>query len=529
MLFFLYFALGFILGCCALIFFRPSKNQYQLSQFKAEKERLQQELDSQRENYEEKIRWRDKGWTEQLNDQKTHNENLEKKLSHLTEKTEDGIKRSSSLEKENEQFKKELGAQKERFEEQIREKEKNFSERMASQQKLYKELEEKSKQLTEKTKLDFQNIANKIVSENRKSFGEESTKSLSQILSPFRDDIESFKKSIQTFDSKGKFLDETLKDFKNINTQMRDGAKELTQALRGDIKAQGQWGEFVLANILEKSGLREGEEFIIQGKGLKDDAGNFMRPDVIVKLPDNKHIVIDSKVSFSHDYHSLHTKEQKEEALKKILHSLRSHIESLSSKKYTSSADLQTPDFTLMFVPNEGVFSLVTQTADLFEQAWKKSIVIVSPTTLYASLRTIASIWKIEKYNKNAKEIAKRGGALYDKFAGFLKDMGSIGGSLNKARDSYDAAMGKLQTGQGNLLRRAEQLKKLEQKQSAKSSQVLNSDRNDQDTKWQSSINSKKTTAEEFDNSIAEAVHDLKELGVENNKEMPSDFETKIK
>ena len=392
------------------------------------------------------------------------------------------------------------------------------------QQNYYKKLEEQARQLTEKTKSDFKNIANKIFSENTKSYREESTKNLSQILNPFREDIENFKKSIQTFENKEKFLDETLKDFKNINTQMRDDAKELTQALQGDVRTQGQWGEFVLSNILEKSGLREGEEFIIQGQGLeiKDEAGNFVRPDVIIKLPDNKHIIIDSKVSFTHykDHSSSNTKEQKKETLKKVLSSIRTHIDNLSSKKYPFFDNLQTPDFTLMFIPNEGVFALVTQAKDLFEQAWKKSIVLVSPTTLYATLRTVASIWKIEKQNKNAEKIAKQGGELYDKFVGFLEDMGNIDNSLRKARYSYNEAMGKLSDSRGNLIQKAQNFKKLEESQQKKK-QSIKSKQKVQQLK----TSEKKQKKDEKSDNFLQKVQYLKELGVKNKKEIPAVFE----
>ena len=175
-------------------------------------------------------------------------------------------------------------------------KNKSFTEKLNTQKNYYKELEEKSKQLAEKTKFEFQNIANKIFSESTKSYKDESTKKLSQILEPFKEDIEVFKKSVQ---GQEKFLSETITRFTNINLKMRDDTIKLTQTLRGDANSQGQWGEFVLTNILEKSGLRKGEDFIIQEK-LKGEKGSSLRPDVIVKLPEKKHIVIDSKASFTH-------------------------------------------------------------------------------------------------------------------------------------------------------------------------------------------------------------------------------------
>ena len=407
---------GFTLGAI-LVFFWLNKNQSQSlkqsSSLKAKNENLQQQLEIQKKHYEEKI------------------QEKEKHFKQLTENSE-----------------KELENQKKRYEEKIQERGEHF------------------KQLEEKAKVFFKNTANEIFSESTKSYREESTKNLSQILKPFQENIEGFKKSIQGFESKEKFLDETIKHFTEINSKMGDNTIKLTQALQGDIKSQGQWGEFVLANILEKSGLRKGEEFFLQGQSLeiKDEKGSSIRPDVTVKLPDNKHIVIDSKVSFTHynEYISSNTEEERQKLLTKILNSISSHIDNLSSKKYQFSEGLNTPDFTLMFIPNEGIFALATQTKkDLFDKAWKQSIVIVSPTTLYATLRTIASLWKIERQNKNAEEIAKQGGLLYDKFVGFLEDMSKIDSGLKTARVSYDDAVKKLNEGKGNLVQKVQKLKAL--------------------------------------------------------------------
>ena len=383
-----------------------------------EKER--EMLFSENQNYRQK----EIDWTEQSSSFKAKNENLEKELEHQKKHYEDKIQ-----------------TQKSSYEDRMQEREGHF------------------RQLEEAAKVFFKNTANEIVSESR----EKSTKNLSEILKPFKEDIEGFKKSIQGLENKDKFLDETLKNFTDINSKMKDETIKLTQALKGDLKTQGQWGEFVLENILEKSGLRKGEEFIIQGQGqkMKDEKGSATRPDVIVKLPDNKHIIIDSKVSLTHHISS-NGKENQDDLLEKTIKSLNSHIDNLSSKKYQMSEGLKTPDFVLMFIPNEGVFALATQSQrDLFEKAWQQSIVIVSPTTLYATLRTIASLWKIERQNKNAEKIAKEGGLLYDKFVGFLEDMSKIDASLKTARISYDAAVKKLDEGKGSLVKKVENLKKL--------------------------------------------------------------------
>lgn len=474
----LIFLLGSILGA-GMIFLWLNKNHKQLTKIKTEKEeteKQQEKLFSENQTYKEK----EKNWIEKSSSLKAKYENLQQQL-----------------EIQNKYHEEKLKDQKTHYEEKIQEREKHF------------------KQLTEKANIEFQNIANKIFSDNTKSYKDESAKKLTQILEPFKEDIEIFKKSVQ---GQEKFLSETITRFTNINLKMRDDTIKLTQTLRGDTNSQGQWGEFVLANILEKSGLRKGEDFIVQEK-LKDEEGLSLRPDVIIKLPEQKHIVIDSKVSFTHynEYISSKKEEERSELLKKILNSIRSHIDNLSSKKYQDSEGLKSPDFTLMFIPNEGIFSIVTQAKDLFEKAWKQRIVIVGPTTLFATLRTIASIWKIEKQNKYAKEVAKRGKQLYDKFVGFLEDMNNIDNSLKKARFSYDEAIGKLSDGRGNLLQQAQKLKKLEKKQK-------------KDNKPASVPRKTQRFEKEEENqekSLIKEVQYIKELGgIKPTKEIPAVFET---
>ena len=329
-------------------------------------------------------------------------------------------------------------------------------------------MEEKEKhfqELAKKTKIEFENIAQKIFQENTKSYREESSKNLTQLLNPFKENIEGFKKSVQSFETKEKSLDETIKIFREINTEMRDEALKLTQALEGGSKTLGQWGEFMLENILEKSGLRKNEEFTLQGKGMeiKSVDGDLARPDAVIHLPDNKHIVIDSKVSsliHYRDYLSATDKQEKDKLLSKTLKSVKKHIDDLSSKEYHLSEKLLTPDFTLMFMPHEGLFALTTQHKDLFDRAWNKHLVIVSPTTLLATLRTVASIWKIERQNKNAEEIAKQSGLLYDKLRVFLKYMTGIEKGLESAQTNYSKALTNLQ-GKGSLIQKAETIKEL--------------------------------------------------------------------
>ena len=243
--------------------------------------------------------------------------------------------------------------------------------------------------------------------------------------------------------------------------------------MKGSVKAQGQWGEMILNKILDAAGLIEGEHYITQGKTLniKDEEGKQQKPDVVIKLPDNKHIIIDSKVSLTHyeKFISSNTEEDKKKYLSLFTQSIRSHVNQLSEKRYSHSKDLNTPDFTLMFFPIEGAFSLALQDdASLFQFSWDKNIVIVSPTTLLSTLKTVESIWKREKQSRNAIEIARTSGRLYDKFVGFIDDLNDIGHQIKKADKSYSSALHKLETGHGSIISRLEKIKSLGAKASKK-------------------------------------------------------------
>ena len=375
------------------------------------------------------------------------------------EKEKHFIQETSSLKTKNEELQKELTKQEQHFEDKLKDQKSHYEEKQEEKEKHFN-------QLAEKTKIEFERTAQKIFLENTKSYREESSKNLTQILHPFKENIEGFKKSIQSFETKEKSLDEAIKSFKDINTEMRDEALKLTQALEGGSQTLGQWGEFMLANILERSGLKKGTDFILQGKGMeiKSTDGDSARPDAIIHLPDNKHIVIDSKVSsllHYRNYLSAKDEQEKDMLLKKIKKSVEKHIDDLSSKQYHLSTQLLTPDFTLMFMPHEGLFALVTQYKNLFDRAWSKKIVIVSPSTLLATLITVASIWKIERQNKNAEKIAKQSGSLYDKFVGFLTDMNAIEKGLEEAQKHYVRARSRLETGHGSLIKKAEKIKEL--------------------------------------------------------------------
>jgi DNA recombination protein RmuC len=244
---------------------------------------------------------------------------------------------------------------------------------------------------------------------------------------------------------------------------MSEEAENLTKALKGDTKVMGSWGEFVLESILEKSGLVKDDHYTVQ-ESFTDESGKRLRPDVIIKLPDKKSIIIDSKVSLVayEKYSSAETETEREKAIKEHIISIRGHIKGLSAKDYQNIEDLNPPDFVLMFIPVEPAFSLAAQKdPSVFNEAFDRNIVIVSPSTLLATLRTIENIWRRENQNKNAIEIARQSGALYDKFVGFIEDLNDIGKRLEQSQESYRKAVNKLYDGQGNIVRRIESIKEL--------------------------------------------------------------------
>jgi DNA recombination protein RmuC len=254
-----------------------------------------------------------------------------------------------------------------------------------------------------------------------------------------------------------------IKHLIDLNKQISEDANNLANALKGENKTQGNWGELILEKVLERSGLVKDQEYRLQFS-TNNDEGKRIQPDAVIMLPDNKHIVVDSKVSLV-AYEAFVNSSDEEERLKLVkehIISVRTHIKSLSEKNYQSSADFNTPDFVLLFIPIESSFSIAVQAdQELFNFAWDKKIVIVSPSTLLATLRTIASVWKQERQTKNAIEIAKQSGALYDKFVGFIEDMDKIGKSIEVSRATYENAINKLHKGSGNLVKRAQDIEKL--------------------------------------------------------------------
>ena len=326
--------------------------------------------------------------------------------------------------------------------------------------------------LQEKFSIQFRNLANDILEEKTKKFTEQNKIKLDEILTPLGEKIRAFEKKVEdTYDkeSKQRFsLEKEIKNLAELNIRISEDAKNLTTALKSDSKKQGNWGELVLERVLESSGLVKGQEYIRE-VSTRTDQGEVYRPDVIVNLPDNKHIIIDSKVSLTAytDYVNAELPEEKEKFLKLHLLSIRSHIKLLSEKNYQNLVAFDTPDYVLLFMPIESSFSTALQSdLDLFNFAWEKNVVIVSPTTLLATLRTVSSIWKHEKQEMNAKEIARQTGDLYDKFVGFLEDMQELGNRLDTTKKTYDNSMNKLSTGKGNIIGRAQKIKELGAKSS---------------------------------------------------------------
>lgn len=312
-------------------------------------------------------------------------------------------------------------------------------------------------------KLEFENLANKLFDEKEKK----STTNLTFVLSSFKEQLDSFSKRVNDI-----YNDETkqrssllteIKNLKELNNQISNDAINLTKALKGQNKTQGDWGEMILSSILDQTGLREGKEYTIQGSFTSAE-GKRLRPDVIVHLPSNKDIVIDSKVSLNAyiNYSKAENEDEKQQSSKELVKSITSHIKDLSSKSYENIDGVRTLDFVLMFIPIEGAFLLATSSDDnLFKLAFDNNIMLVSPSTLYVTLRTIENIWRNEHQNENAQLISKKAADLYDKFVAFVGDIEDIGTNITRTQKAYDGAMNKLSSGNGNLIRRTEEFLEL--------------------------------------------------------------------
>jgi DNA recombination protein RmuC len=336
-----------------------------------------------------------------------------------------------------------------------------------SQQEKMQEQKVEIEQIRVQFQREFENVAEKLLKEKSKEFIDVNRSNLDLILNPLKENLKAFEDKVEKVYNMEAAERNTLKgvitQLMDLNKQISDEAQNLTKALKGDNKKQGNWGEVILERVLERSGLVRDQEYRIQAAMQATD-GTRYQPDVIIDLPDEKHLVIDSKVSLI-AYERLvnaDTEEDRKLFAKAHIESLRGHINGLSSKKYHDLYKINSPDFVLLFVPIESSFSIAVQLdGELFNYAWDKKVVIVSPSTLLATLRTIASMWKQERQNRNVLEIARLSGDMYDKFVGFLGDMDSIGKNINYTQNAYNSAVNKLSEGRGNLTNTAERIKKL--------------------------------------------------------------------
>ncbi|HCQ29353.1 MAG TPA: DNA recombination protein RmuC [Flavobacteriales bacterium] len=411
-----------------------------------------------------------------LDDYKNQIREMEQKLTQLTEKSQTEIK---ALTEENGQLKGRIENSLKVFEEQKEELQKTktekdqlltkYSQAEATLKALEQQLDEQKKQVEEinkKFQMEFENIANKILKQNTEEFVDTNRKKLDEILQPLKENIHRFEEKVEK-----KFIDETkqrsqlveqLQALKTLNENLSKEASNLTEALKGSNKMQGNWGELILERILEDSGLIKDEEYFTQYTD-KNQEDKQIKPDIVVKLPEDKHIIIDAKVSLIayEKYVAAENEEEQKRYLKQHIESVKQHIKGLSEKDYFSAKNLNSPEFVLLFMPIESSFSIAIRADnELFQYAWDRKIIIVSPTTLLATLRTIASVWKHEKQTRNAIQIAEEAGKLYDKFYGFVSDLEKIEKNIDSAKKSYNDAFTKLK-GRGGLISRTEKLKKM--------------------------------------------------------------------
>ncbi len=400
------------------------KNELTINSYDSLISKLEDDMQMQQKSYEDKFLVQSSRFKDSLEYEKR---TYEIKLDSL----------ENSFEDKKEQLKNEFDI-----------KEQNLKEKI--------ELLESSKQ---RLKVEFENLANRLFEQNAKK----SSDNLNLMLNPFKEQLKSFGKRVDDIyneetKQRSSLLTE-IKNLKELNNQISQDAINLTKALKGENKTQGDWGELILSKILEQTGLREGIEYTTQGSYTNEE-GKRLRPDVIVHLPQNKDIVIDSKVSLTAylKYVEAQGEIEKELATKELIKSIYTHIKGLSVKSYEDIQTVKTLDFVLMFIPIEGAFMLAaSEDNNLFKTAFENNIMLVSPSTLFATLRTVENIWRYEHQNENALIISKKAADLYDKFASFVSDIEAIGLHINRTQKSYDEAMKKLTLGKGNLLRRSEE------------------------------------------------------------------------
>ena len=329
------------------------------------------------------------------------------------------------------------------------------------------EQKQEVEKLQEKFTKEFENLANKILEEKTNKFTEQNKENMKNILSPLQDKIQLFEKKVE--DTHKESIDyhaalrQQILGLSEMNAQMSKETVNLTKALKGDSKMQGNWGELVLERVLEKSGLEKDREYYVQQAHTSED-GQRVYPDVVINLPDGKKMIVDSKVSLT-AYEKFSNEEDdnlRTSYLREHINSIKRHVDQLGEKNYHDLYQMESPDFVLLFIPIEPAFAIaLNEETTLYNKAFEKNIVIVTPATLLATLRTIDSMWTNQKQQENAYEIARQAGALYDKFEGFVADLVKVGNKIKDSKTEYDAAMNKLVDGKGNLITSIEKLKKM--------------------------------------------------------------------
>lgn len=394
-----------------------------------------------------------------INNQKTQLASLSTERATLAAQSEISVSRASEATRELQRLQNEMSI--------FREENGRLKERLTF-------IEEEKERLSKESEMRFQNIANEILANNSRVFKEQNETRLSEILTPLKENIEQFKKTINdsySNEARERFsLQERIKELIELNQSISKEAKDLTTALKGNSKVQGDWGEMILENILEKSGLEKGREYTVQqttdenGNTLRNENGTALRPDVVINYPGDRYVVIDSKVSLSAyvNYINSETQEEQETYAKQHLTSVRNHIAELRNKKYQDYVGGGKTDFVMMFIPNEAAYITAMQLdSNLWQDAYDVRVLLVSPTQLISALRLVAQLWSHDRQTRNAIEIAKVGGNMYDKFVGFVDDMYKIEKSIKQANDTYNSAMNKLHEGRGNLVSYAEKMRTL--------------------------------------------------------------------
>jgi DNA recombination protein RmuC len=454
MLDYLPFLLGFIIALCIGIYLgkllSTSKNQSEKAILEEKLKALDTQLQMQKEQFE------------------SEKNNFQKQLQF------------NNAEKEN------IRTEKDSLAIQLSKKEVDFE----NLWERHKEQKSEINELQEKFTKEFENLANKILEEKSAKFTEQNTVNMKSILLPLQDKIQIFEQKVdQTHKESIDYhaaLRQQIIGLSEMNAQMSKETLNLTKALKGDSKMQGNWGELVLERVLEKSGLEKGREYEVQ-QSFTNAEGNRVFPDVVINLPDGKKMIVDSKVSLAAYEKWINEESEllKMEFLKEHVNSIRRHVEGLGSKNYHDLYQIESPDFVLLFIPMEPAFAIaLNEDPTLYNKAFDRNIVIVTPSTLLATLRTIDSMWTNQKQQENAFEIARQAGALYDKFEGFVSDLVRIGNKIKDTKTEYESAMNKLVEGKGNLITSVERLKKMGAK-AKKSlpesiiSRALNSDENE--------------------------------------------------